>query len=250
MARRWLDLARYGESDGFRQDAYRNSAWRYRDWVIAAFNRDMPYDEFVREQLAGDEIRPGDRDALIATGFLAGGIYEYNQADVRDQCSNMVNELVDLTGDVFLAQGMSCAKCHDHKFDPILQKDYFRLRAFFEPMMVLQEVDISTPAEHAEYERKSAAWLEATKKIRDQMESFEKPLRPGVTTYMIGRYPEGRAGDVREAGRDARSPYEQQVVTLASRQIDNAMDHLDTRLKSPTGNATSSCARSWPSSIT
>ena len=232
MGRRWLDLARYGESDGFRLDSYRSSAWRYRDWVIAAFNRDMPYDEFVREQLAGDEIRPGDRDALIATGFLAAGIYEYNQADVRDQCSNMVNELVDLTGDVFLAQGMSCAKCHDHKFDPILQKDYFRLRAFFEPMTVLQEVDISTPAEHAEYERKSAAWLEATKKIRDEMESFEKPLRPGVTTYMIGRYPK----DVQSMfakSTETRTPYEQQVVALANRQIDYAMDHLDTRLKSP-----------------
>jgi hypothetical protein len=232
MGRRWLDLARYGESDGFRLDAYRNSAWRYRDWVIAAFNRDMPYDEFVREQLAGDQIRPGDRDALIATGFLAGGIYEYNQSDVRDQCNNMVNELVDLTGDVFLAQGIGCAKCHDHKFDPILQKDYFRLRAFFEPTLVLQEVDISTPAEHAEYERKSAVWMEATRKIRDELESFEKPLRPTVLAYMISRFPKDVQAMVTKPA-EARSPYEQQVATLASRQIDYAMEHLDGRLKAP-----------------
>ena len=229
MARRWLDLARFGESDGFRLDSYRTSAWRYRDWVVNAFNRDMPYDEFVREQLAGDEIRPGDRDALIATGFLAAGIYEYNQSDVRDQCSNMVSELVDLTGDVFLAQGMSCAKCHDHKFDPILQKDYFRLRAFFEPTLILQEVDVSTPEERAEYDRKSAAWLEATKKIRDDIEAFEKPLRPSVMTYLVGRYPKDVQAMFKKTVAE-RTPYEQQIVTLATRQLDYWNEHLEGRL--------------------
>jgi Protein of unknown function (DUF1553)/Protein of unknown function (DUF1549)/Planctomycete cytochrome C len=229
MARRWLDLARYGESDGFRLDAYRSSAWRYRDWVIAAFNRDMPYDEFVREQLAGDQIRPDDRDARIATGFLAGGIYEYNQSDVRDQCNNMVNELVDLTGDVFLAQGIGCAKCHDHKFDPILQKDYFRLRAFFEPTIVLQEADVSTPAEREAYERKLAAWREATKQIREEIEVFEIPHRKTVTSYLIGRFPKDVQPIFAKSAKE-RSPYEQQIVTLASRQIDYFMEHLDARL--------------------
>ena len=229
MGRRWLDLARYGESDGFRLDSFRNSAWRYRDWVISAFNRDMPYDEFVREQLAGDELHPDSRDAIVATGFLAAGIYEYNQSDVRDQQSNMVNELVDLTGDVFLAQGMACAKCHDHKFDPILQKDYFRLRAFFEPTMVLQEADISTPAEREAYERKSVAWLEATKKIRDEIETFEIPHRKTVTEYYINRFPKDIGAMFAKSAQE-RSPYEQQIVTLAVRQVDYFIEHLDARL--------------------
>ena len=85
----------------------------------------------MREQLAGDELAPDDPDALIATGFLRHRIYEYNNRDVRTQWQDMLNDVTDVTGDVFLGLGMGCARCHDHKFDPILQKDYFRLQAFF-----------------------------------------------------------------------------------------------------------------------
>src|SRR5690606_10771239 len=134
-ARHWLDLVRYAESDGFRQDAYRPHAWRYRDYVIQSFNDDKPYDQFVMEQLAGDEIMPGDPTGLIANSYLRHWIYEYNQRDVRTQWTNILNDITDVTADTFLGLGMGCARCHDHKFDPILQRDYFRLQAFFTPLL-------------------------------------------------------------------------------------------------------------------
>ncbi len=134
MARLWLDLVRYAESDGWRTDAYRPQAWKYRQFVVDAFNSGMTYDRFVALQLAGDEIEPSDEQALAAVGFLRLGIYEYNQRDAEDQWQNIVDEITDVTADVFLATGMACAKCHDHKFDPIPRADYFRMRSVFEPL--------------------------------------------------------------------------------------------------------------------
>ena len=105
-------------------------AWRYRDYVINSFNTDKPYDRFVREQLAGDEIDPGNRDALIATMFMRHWIYEHNQRDVEFQWAEVLADVTNVTADAFLGLGMQCARCHDHKFDPILQKDYYRMQAF------------------------------------------------------------------------------------------------------------------------
>ena len=146
-ARHWLDVVRYAESDGWRQDAFRPQAYRYRDYVIRSFNEDKPYDCFVREQIAGDEIAPGDRDALTATAMLRHGIYEYNQRDVETQWDNILNEITDVTGDAFLGLGMACARCHDHKFDPIPQTDYFQLRAFFEPIVWREDQPLASVEE-------------------------------------------------------------------------------------------------------
>ena len=131
MARAWLDLVRYADSDGFRIDDFRPTAWRYRDYVIKAYNENKPYDRFVQEQLAGDELFPGDPDALTALGYLRHWIYEYNNRDARSQWDNILNDITDTTGDVFLGAGMQCARCHDHKFDPIPIKDYYSLHGIF-----------------------------------------------------------------------------------------------------------------------
>ena len=128
MARHWLDLVRYADGDGYRADDYRPFAWRYRDYVIQSLNDDKPFDRFVQEQLAGDEMFPGNPAATIATGYLRHGIYEWNARDVRGQWDTMLNDITDTTGDVFFGLGIQCARCHDHKFDPISQRDYFRLR--------------------------------------------------------------------------------------------------------------------------
>ena len=125
MARLWLDLVRYADSDGWRADAFRPQAWHYRQFVVDAFNHAMPYDQFVKWQIAGDEYHPNDEAALAAVGFLRLGIYEYNQRDAEGQWQNIIDELTDVTADVFLATGL--AKCHDHKFDPIPRSDYFLL---------------------------------------------------------------------------------------------------------------------------
>lgn len=108
------------------------AAWRYRDYVIRSLNSDKPYDRFVQEQLAGDEMFPDNSAALVATGYMRHWIYEDNNRDVRGQWDIILNEITDTTSDVFLGVGLQCARCHDHKFDPVLQQDYFRLRAFFE----------------------------------------------------------------------------------------------------------------------
>ena len=108
-ASHWLDLVRYAESDGYRQDAFRPQAWRYRDYVVRAFNDDKPYDRFVTEQLAGDELDPDDPDMRVAAGYLRLGTYEYNQRNVRGQWADILNDITDVTGDVFLGLSVGCA---------------------------------------------------------------------------------------------------------------------------------------------
>lgn len=134
-ARHWLDVVRFGESQGFERDKLRPNAWRYRDWVVRAFNEDMPYDEFARRQLAGDVLFPDDPAAAVATGFLVAGPYdEVGQSQQSEAMRKVVqqDELEDLlgaTGQTFLGLTVNCARCHDHKFDPVRQVDYYRLGA-------------------------------------------------------------------------------------------------------------------------
>ena len=129
-ATHWLDVVRFAESDGYRADGFRPSAHLYRDHAVKSLNEDKPYDQFVREQLAGDEINPNDYDHMVATGFLRHGVYEWNQRNARMQWELILNEMTNVTGEVFLGLGVGCAQCHDHKFDPILQKDYYSLQSF------------------------------------------------------------------------------------------------------------------------
>jgi hypothetical protein len=131
-ARHWLDVVRYGESDGFERNTPRPNAWRYRDWVIRAFNADLPYDEFVRLQLAGDVLKPTDPDAVTATGFLVAGVHNTVLGNDQMRAIARQDELEDILGTVgqtFLGLTVNCGRCHDHKFDPISQRDYYRLAA-------------------------------------------------------------------------------------------------------------------------
>jgi len=134
-ARHWLDIIRFGESQGFERDKLRMNSWRYRDWVVSAFNRDLPYDEFVRLQLAGDVLRPDDPEAIIATGFLVAGAYdEVGQSQQSAAMRAVVRQdemedYVSTIGETFLGLTVHCARCHDHKFDPILARDYYRMSA-------------------------------------------------------------------------------------------------------------------------
>jgi hypothetical protein len=129
--RHWLDVVRFGESDGFERDLPRFSAWPYRDWVVAALNRDLPYDEFVRLQLAGDVLQPGDPEALAATGFLVAGPHDIvvpaGEAMKATMRQDELEDIVSTVGQTFLGMTVHCARCHEHKFDPIAQEDYYRL---------------------------------------------------------------------------------------------------------------------------
>jgi hypothetical protein len=130
--RHWLDVARYADSAGFEQDYDRPNAWRYRDYVIRAFNQDKPYDVFLREQLAGDELDPTTDDTLIATGFLrAGPRVAFREKDNPERRYEYLDDLIATTGRGLLGLTVQCARCHNHKFDPIPQKDYYSLVATF-----------------------------------------------------------------------------------------------------------------------
>ena len=129
--RHWLDLVRYAETNGYERDSAKPFAWRYRDYVIRAFNQDKPYDRFVQEQLAGDEIAPNSAEALIATGYYRLGLWDDEPADRPLARYDGLDGIVSTTGQVFLGLSINCARCHDHKKDPIPQRDYYRLLGFF-----------------------------------------------------------------------------------------------------------------------
>ena len=134
---------------------------------------------------------PGDPDALDRHRcYLRLGIYEYNQRDVRNQWSIILNDLTDVTADVFLGMGMSCARCHDHKFDPILQKDYYRLQAFFAPILWRENVPAATADELAEYQRQLAVWEEATADVRRQIAEIEDPIRRSAMKTTLVKFPD------------------------------------------------------------
>ncbi len=134
-ARHWLDVVRFGESQGFERDKLRDDSWYYRDWVIHALNEDMPYDEFVRQQIAGDILYPDDANAITATGFLVAGPWDevgQSQRSVVMKAVVRQDEIEDYVGTIgqtFLGLTVNCARCHDHKFDPIRQKEYYQLAA-------------------------------------------------------------------------------------------------------------------------
>ncbi len=161
-ARMWLDVARYSDSNGFDWDEFRPQAWRYRDYVVRSLNQDKPYDQFLREQLAGDEMISGSpenvkqQDALLATGFLRMGPHDnaaklFNEQDrSRDE---LMTDLVETTGGAILGLTLSCCRCHDHKYDPLSQADHFRLRACFAGVQFADDTPIDLAKDRDEIDQ-------------------------------------------------------------------------------------------------
>ncbi|MBX7209461.1 MAG: PSD1 and planctomycete cytochrome C domain-containing protein [Verrucomicrobiaceae bacterium] len=219
QAQQWLDLVRYAESEGYRQDAYRPNVWPYRDYVIKSFNDDKPYDQFMREQIAGDEIAPGDPAVTIGTAFLRHTAYEYNQRDAEGQWRTIINEVTDVTGDVFLGTSMQCAQCHDHKFDPIMQKDYYRLQAFLNNITWQEHTPLATPAQLKQYNEQYEAWQAATVEPRKIIDGIIEPRITGAQKSAMKKFPP-EVFAMYEKPRGQRTPYEEQIVQLAWRQAE------------------------------
>ena len=129
--RHWLDLVRYAETNGFERDGVKPHAWRYRDYVIKSFNADKPYDQFIKEQLAGDELNPDDPDFITATGYYRLGLWDDEPADAQQALFDGYDDLVTVTGQAMLGMTLNCCRCHDHKGDFFPQADYYRFLAFF-----------------------------------------------------------------------------------------------------------------------
>ncbi len=132
MAQHWLDVVRYADSSGFANDFERGNAWRYRDYVVRSFNDDKPYDRFVREQIAGDELDANNPEMIVATGFLRMGPWELTFMEVpKIARQRFLDDVTNGVGETFLAHSLQCARCHDHKFDPVPTKDYYSIQAVF-----------------------------------------------------------------------------------------------------------------------
>lgn len=217
-ARFWLDVVRYSESDGWNQDAFRPDIWRYRDYVVNSFNGDKPYTTFVREQLAGDEM-PGDNpENRVATGFLRLGIYEYNQRDAVSHWNDIMNEITDVTGDVFLGLGVACARCHDHKFDPLPQTDYFKLRSFFEPLVWRDDLTWASAPKMAAYQEQLAIWEEASKEIRTRIDTLIKPYYDRKWKSTVDKFPLNIQACFNKPVAQ-RTSWEDQMAYLVDRQF-------------------------------
>ncbi len=181
-ARHWLDVVRFAESQGFERNRLRSSAWPYRDWVIQSFNEDLPYDDFVRLQLAGDMLKPDDPGIIIATGYLVAGPYdllgstsgtEAMQTMTRqDQLEDMVGNF----GQTFLGLTIQCARCHDHKFDPVPQKEYYQMAATLGGVWP-GERDTLTESPRVAVQRGHAELTERMQKYRPRLAEIEGTVR-------------------------------------------------------------------------
>jgi hypothetical protein len=213
----WLDLVRYAETDGFKADDPRPFAWRYRDYVIKSFNADKPFDRFVREQLAGDELWPDDPDALVATGFLRHYPDEYNAINLEQRRQEILNDITDTTGQAFLGLTIGCARCHDHKYDPITQLDYYRLQAFFAGWKPVDAPALPGP-QRREYEAKLHDWEAKTAEVRAAIDALERPYRQRFTAKRRGRFPEEYA-KILDIPEGQRTPLQKQLGLMVEKQV-------------------------------
>ena len=218
-ARHWLDLARYAESEGFKADETRPNAWRYRDYVIRSFNDDKPYNSFIREQIAGDELWPDDPDALIATAFNRHYPDESNARDLRQRRQEILNDITDTVGAVFTGLTYGCARCHDHKYDPILQEDYYRLQAFFANTAARDDIVLVSKAEIQRYRERKALWEEKTREIRHQIDEIEAPKRRAVEKDYFDKYPAEIQAILKKPEAE-RNPFERQMAWKAHQYLD------------------------------
>jgi hypothetical protein len=176
-ARHWLDLARFAESHGFEHDYDRPSAYHYRDFVIEALNRDLPFDTFVKWQIAGDEYEPDNPLALKATGFLAAGVHstQITKAEVEKHRYDELDDKLSTMTTAFLGLTVGCARCHDHKYDPIPQRDYYRMLATF-TTTVRSEIDLNIDAEA--YRKARAAFDKEHSPYEEALQKFEAEELP------------------------------------------------------------------------
>ncbi len=232
-ARHWLDVARYADSDGYEQDVDRDNAWRYRDYIVNAFNNDKPYDKFITEQIAGDELDEPTHESRIATGFLrAGPRVNFREKDNPERRWDYLDDVVATVGRGVLGMTIQCARCHDHKFDPILQKDYYSMTA---SLFGYVETDWPMlPDDQAqEYLAKTAEIDDQVSQIRERIREIEQPY---LTELKIERIRNEFPADILEAvlvpeeeRTDGQKLLAAQVLTLGipRARVDAAMSEAD-----------------------
>ena len=216
-ARHWLDVVRFAETDGFKNDDLRPNAYRYRDYVIRSFNTDQPYDEFVRWQIAGDEFNPENPDAIIATGFTRLYPTENNAAQLIQRRQETLDDITEVTGLTFLGLTLGCAKCHDHKYDAISQRDYFQLQAFFAGLVERDDILLGTAEEIERFQTDSDRWNEATRALRSEIDALVAKKREAHVENRLGKFRPAIQKCFRTA-KEARTPFEEQVARMVHAQ--------------------------------
>ncbi|HEV3449520.1 MAG TPA: DUF1549 and DUF1553 domain-containing protein [Gemmataceae bacterium] len=185
-ARHWLDVVRYAESNGYERDGAKPFAWRYRDYVVDSLNKDKPYDRFLTEQIAGDEIEGSNAETQIATTFLRLGTWDDEPADPLVDRYDQLDDVLGTTATAFLGVTLRCARCHDHKFEPFPQTDYYNMLAIFEPLKRPQkdreELDrlVGTEADLARYQAALAKPLAQVAAIQKQLGALKQKIRERV----------------------------------------------------------------------
>ena len=212
-ATHWLDVVRFAESDGYRADGFRPSAHLYRDYVVRSLNEDKPYDQFVREQLAGDEINPNDYDHMVATGFLRHGVYEWNQRNARMQWELILNEMTNVTGEVFLGLGMGCSVSRSQIRSHFAERLLFSAK-FPSSVWWPEDEKLGKANDMA----KLNEWEKETIQVRDEIRKMEDEVFQGDIKNVVKQFPQD-AQDMFYKKAEERSTYEQQLVELINRQV-------------------------------
>jgi hypothetical protein len=225
----WLDLARYAESDGFKADDPRPAAWRYRDYVIRALNDDRPYDRFLREQIAGDELYPDDPQALVATGFNRHFPDEYNAVNLEQRRQEILNDITDTTTQVVLGLTVGCARCHDHKFDPITQEDYYRVQAFFAAYRPA-DLPAGRRDEMEHYRAELRDWEAKTADLRKKMNELEEPYRQRFLESRKKRFPK-EYQEMFDLPPEMRTPLQEQIAEMVEKQVRASGDEVVKSMK-------------------
>ena len=184
--RHWLDVVRYADTNGFSNDYERPNAWRYRDYVIRSFNQDKPYNQFIKEQIAGDELNPDDPEMLIAVGYLRMGPWEHTAMSVAAETRQLfLDDVTNSVGETFLSIPLRCASCHDHKFDPIPTKDYYRIQAVFAPVQFASREVPYLPSENLEgFEQGEARLQRLLTETKEEWETIEAKEEAAAIAWM------------------------------------------------------------------
>ncbi len=223
-ALKWLDVVRYADSNGFELDADRPHAWRYRDYVIDAFNHDKPYDRFIKEQIAGDELFPENKEALIATGFARAGSEHLVSGNIDPDVSRqeVLTEITTSVGQAFLGLTVNCARCHNHKFDPILQADYYRLQAVFTGAKG-KDVEIATPEEKSNWEAQDKAYKARLKPVKDALAELAKPYHDRIVAEGVAKL-DAKHREAFNTPADKRTPEQKMLAKDVKDQVEPTWD--------------------------
>ncbi len=222
--RHWLDLVRYGDTSGFEQDPYNLEAWRFRDWVIKSINQDKPYDRFVKEQLAADELWPENPEACTGTGYFCVGPNRDMLFKVEDQNRiETLTDFVDTTSSVFLGLSVGCARCHDHKFDPIPQRDYYRMQAIFAPAVKTRVFLDYNPARN--YDLAENGRQVRLRQIGEEIDRLQSASKKRALDSKLANVPEAvRAAFKTDESK--RTPEQQELVEAHKKTIRVSDDEI------------------------